>query len=396
MKKYFCVQLKRLLRMILPVLLVAAILFGCVMAVYDVMASLDEESEVTTKFQVGIVGTADDVYLQLGLKAMASIDSSRFSIEMVEMEEKEAEEAMRRGTIAAFVVFPEKFLDTAFRGEIIPLKFVCTAGSIGLVSMIKDEFTDMIETMLIEAQRGIYGSGDAMAALGLNGSPVVNEISIQYAELVFRRANMYKTSKLSSFDGLGMEGYLITGLCIVMFMLICLTFAPMMIRRDHALARMLCARGRSVTGQVLCDFCVYLIGLSAIAGVILLYLIFWMEAPLTLEMLLQAFPVIFTLGAMSFMMYQVASDMVSGVLLQFFVTLALCFISGCMYPITFFPEAVQVLSGFLPTGLARMQVANCIMETHDAVNTLALLGYGALFLIGAVLLRRIKTAGIRG
>ena len=396
MKKYFCVQLKRLLRMMLPVLLVAAILFGCVMAVYDVMTSLDEESEVTAKYKVGVVGTANDIYLQLGLKAMASIDSSRFSIEMVEMEEKAAEEAMRRGKISAFVVFPEKFLDTAFRGEIIPLKFVCAVGSIGLLTMIKDELTGMIETMLVEAQRGIYGSGDAMEALGLNGSPVVHEISIQYAELVFRRANMYKTSKLGSFDGLGMEGYLVTGLCIVMFMLICLTFAPMMIRRDHALSRMLCARGRSVTGQVLCDFGVYLIGLSAIAGVILLYLIFWMEASLSLEMLLHAFPVIFTLGAMSFMMYQVASDMVSGVLLQFFVTLALCFISGCLYPITFFPEAVQVLSGFLPTGLARMQIANCMTEMYDGINTLALLGYGALFLIGAVLLRRIKTAGVRG
>lgn len=396
MKKYFCVQLKRLGRIVIPVLLVAAILFGCLMVVYDAVISMSKESEVTTKYQVGVVGTADDLYLQLGLKAMSSIDSSRFSIEMVEMEEEEAEKAMRQGKLAAFVVFPDNFLDSAFRGEIIPLKFVCAAGSVGLVSMIKDELAQMIETMLIEAQRGIYGSGDAMAALGHNGSPVVNDLSIEYAELVFRRANMYKTSTLGAFDGLGMEGYLAAGLCIVLFMLICLTFAPMMIRRDHALGRMLCAQGRTAFMQVLCDFGAYLIGLLGIALVVLLYLILWMEAPVTGEMVIQALPVIIALGAMSFFMYELATDIVSGVLLQFFVTLALCFVSGCLYPITFFPDAVQTLAGFLPTGLARIQIGNCILEDYNSAVTWALMGYGVLFFTLAVILRRVKTVGVRG
>ena len=235
-----------------------------------------------------------------------------------------------------------------------------------------------------------------MAGLGLNGSPVVNAISIEYAELVFRRANMYKTSTLGAFDGLGMEGYLAAGLCIVLFMLICLTFAPMMIRRDHALSRMLCAQGRTPFMQVLCDFGVYLLGLMGIAVVVLLYLILWMEAPITGEMLIQALPVILALGAMSFLMYELATDIVSGVLLQFFVTLALCFISGCLYPITFFPDAVQILAGFLPTGLARIQIGNCILEDYNSAVTMALLGYGVLFFTLSAILRRVKTAGVRG
>ena len=121
MGKYFCAQLKRLLRVFLPVLLVTAILFGCLMVVFDTVSSMTEESKVTTKFQIGVVGTASDFYLQMGLKAMESIDSTRFSIELVEMEEKAAEDAMRKGTIAAFMVFPEGFLDAAFHGEIMPL-----------------------------------------------------------------------------------------------------------------------------------------------------------------------------------------------------------------------------------------------------------------------------------
>lgn len=396
MGKYFYVQLKRLLRLFLPVLLVTAMLFGCLMVVYDTISSMNEESKVTTKFQIGVVGTASDFYLQMGLKAMDSIDSTRFSIKLVEMEEKAAEDAMRRGKIAAFVAFPEGFLDAAFHGEIMPLKFVCAAGSVGLVSMIKDEFTQMLEIMLLESQKGIYGSGDAMNSLGLSGSKVVNDISIAYAEFVFSRGNMYRTGTLAAFNGLGMEGYLVTGLCIVLFLLICLTFVPMMIRRDHALGRMLCAQGRSVTAQLLCDFGVYLLALAGIAAVVLIYVVFWMQAAVTGAMLLQALPVLVMLAAMSFLMYELASDLVSGVLLQFFTVLVLCFISGCLYPITFFPEAVQNLSAFLPTGIARVQIANCILQSPDVANTVGALVYASVFLTASVLIRRFKTAGVRG
>ena len=43
MKKYFVIQLKRLLRIFPPILVVTAILFGCLAVVYDAIASLEEE-----------------------------------------------------------------------------------------------------------------------------------------------------------------------------------------------------------------------------------------------------------------------------------------------------------------------------------------------------------------
>jgi len=95
-------------------------------------------------------------------------------------------------------------------------------------------------------------------------------------------------------------------------------------------------------------------------------------------------------------MYELASDLVSGVLLQFFGTLALCFICGCLYPITFFPDSVQKIAAFLPVGLARMQLADCILLKHTLQTTLALLGYGCLFALCAALVRKYKVAGVRG
>ena len=396
MSKYFLVQLKRLLRLILPVLLVAGILFGCLMVVLDVVEDLSNPEGATTKFKLGLVGTVDDLYLQLGLKAMQSLDSTRYSMEMVEMSAADAEAALRSGEIAAYMVFPEGFLENAFHGKILPIQFICTTGAISIVSLVKEEFTQVIEEMLLASQKGIYGSGNAMQANGMSGSKVVNEISLEYAEFIFHRGNMYRTSQMKSFDGLGMEGYMGVALSITLFLMVSMAFAPAMIRKDQALTQMLCANKRGIIGQVLCDFGAYIIGLVGIVAIILLYLVLWQGAQLTAIQILQGLPALFCLGVLSFLMYTLSSDLVSGVLLQFFTILALCFICGCMYPITFFPESVQILSTFLPMGLARLQLSNCVTGTFSTAITAALAAYGALFLILSVLVRHIKATGIRG
>lgn len=396
MKRYFVIQLKRLLRILPPVLIVAAILFGCLGVVYDAIMSMDDDAGDQMKYQVGLVGTAGDTYLSMGLAAVESFDSTRYSVEFVEMEESEAEAAMRRGAIAAFIVIPDGFLDAAFYGDIMPLKFVCSSGSLGLEAMVKDELTQVIEIILIESQKGIYGAGNALEANGLSGSKIVTEISLEYAEFIFARSKMYRVTEMEMFDGLGMAGYMLSGLCVVLFLLICLTFSPVMIRADQSLTRMLSAKRTPAIAQVLCDFVVYMVGLLGIAAVILMIALFFGDAQISWKQPMQCLPALFSLGAMSFLMYEIASDLVSGVILQFFVTLALCFISGCLYPITFFPESVQKLAAILPTGLARMQLAECLSGQISKATSTVLVGFGVGFLAVTVLIRRMKISGVRG
>ena len=396
MRKYFIIQLKRLLRILPPILIVAAILFGCLAVVYDAIVSLEEEEGAQKKYQVGIVGTAGDTYLKMGLAAVESFDSTRYSVEFVEMTEPEAESAMRRGSIAAFLVIPDNFLDEAMYGNIIPLKYVCTTSAMGLVSMIKDEISQLIETMLIEAQKGIYGSGNALDDYGLDGGKIVGQISLEYVDLVFSRSRMYTVTEMKKFDGLGMGGYMLSGLCVVLFLLVCLTFAPVMIRPDQSLARVLAAKRRPAVAQVLCDFAVYMVGVLGVAAVIWLLVVVKAGQGIPLLTVLRCVPALFALSAMSFLLYEASSDLISGVILQFFVALVLSFISGCLYPITFFPDSVQRLSNWLPTGLARLQLAGCILGKSSMETTMALLGFGCAFLAVTIVIRRIKVSGVRG
>lgn len=396
MGKYLFLQLKRLLRIIVPALLVAAVLFGCLALAYQAVVSLTDDNQQQAKIKFGVVGTAGDTFLEMGMLALNTIDSSRFAISFVTMDEAEAEELMRRGEIAAFVVIPDGFVDAAMYGEIMPVKYVSTAGAVGIVTMMKDEITKMVEDIVIETQKGIFGTGDAMRDKGLSSGEAEYELTFKYFDFIFARSKMYAVSQLGNAEGIGLEEYLLSGFCVVLLMLVCLVFAPSMVRSDMSLSRVLSANRRSVALQALCDFAVYLIGIFCVIAVLMCVAVAtgWVE--LTAGLILQWIPIVIALGAMSFLLYEVTTNLISGVLLQFFALLALCFVTGCFYPVTFFPESVQTLAAYLPTGIARTQLAESFAGVLHFDGALMLLGYGGVFFGIAVLIRRVKVAFVRG
>ena len=72
------------------------------------------------------------------------------------------------------------------------------------------------------------------------------------------------------------------------------------------------------------------------------------------EMLLRYFvrmlPAIWLLASMQFLLYEISSNPVGGMLLQFMLGIFAGYASGCFYPITFFPLQFRELMGYLPVG----------------------------------------------
>lgn len=399
MKKYFCVQLKRILRLLPAVFCVVAILFGSLAAVYGVMLQMNSESEDRMKFQVGMVGTAGEMYLELGLAALESLDSTRFAIEISPMMEEEAERALNRGEIAAYVVFPEGFMDAAMSGTLMPLKFVSTVGATSIVSLVKDEITSVVDDILVETQKGIYGAAGAMREQGYKAGPLIDDISIEYIEFVLARSKLYSVTELGISDGLGLDGYLLCGLSVLFALLICLPFATLFVKQDLALGRMLEAKRNSVSAQVGSEFLAFFLAMAALFSIILAVILstgLLSSYELDWRAVLCAVPALLAVVTFSFLLFEIAKDLISGILLHFFLSLALCFVSGCMYPATFFPETVQKLSGWLPTGLARIQLSGCLTGSVTLTGTFALLGYSLLFFLTAAGVRKYRIRRIRG
>lgn len=399
MKKYFLLQLKRVARFIPWGMCVVLVLFGCMSLIYNAMviAQQTQDAADKAKIQVGVVGSAGDQYLQWGLAAM-QFDSTAMSMQLKTMEEAEAIDALQQGTIAAYIVFPEEFVDEALSGNVQQIRFVSTAGADGLVSILKEEITSIVGKILIACERGSYGVGDALNGIehGHLWGKHVNDLAMDYVDFLFVRSRMYKVQSLQVPNTVPFDRYMLGGLTVLLLMLSCLPFAPLYVRSDRSLARVLRSRRIGAVAQTAAEFGGYLAGLALLLASVCLVLRrsgLLPEEISGVSLFFGALPALFAIGALSYLLYAVSDHLISGVLLTFLVTLALCFVGGCMYPVTIFPESIQGLAAVLPSGIARQSLTGYFMGV-DGGGQWALLGYGAGFLAAATAIRGYKAGKV--
>lgn len=387
MGKYFYLQWKRVAKYLPGAIVVVLILMAGLLVAFSAMTNSAAGSEDNQKIQVALCGDVDDPIMQMGLTALTALDDTRFSLDVHILTEEDAADRLEAGKLAAYVVVPEGFMDAAMYGELIPLKMVTSSGAANIVSIFKDEVTTVIANMVLEAQKGVFGMMDGFSE---NDIPyqqqLVDELAFQYVDYILCRGDAYTLQELGIADELRFTTYLLCGLSVLLMMLACLPFAPLMIRRDHALGRMLAAKQKPLWKQCLWDFGAYFAGLAAIFFILLVLgaAALAILAPDMLgdipvgAILVNVLSVLLMAAALSYLLYSLASDLISGVLLQFFLSVAMCFVSGCMYPVYFFPQELQRLSAMFPTGIARSQLAGIFTGHFDWANL------GLLFAISLV------------
>ena len=388
MSKYFALQLKRVLRYLPAVLIVIAILLGGLFTVPKLLAQHAANSTDNQKVAVALCGDIQDDFLQMALSAISTMDSSRYTLDILQMEETQAEKALSVREIAAYIVFPDGFMDSAMAGDLIPLKMVSTTGASDIVSIFKEELTAVIGQLLSSSEKGVFGLYDALRGENLPVGGHMDRLALEYVEHIVVRDRIYRVEVLGIANHLSLGQYLTCGLGVVFLLLCCLPFAPLQIRQDPALSRLLRAKGHSAAAQTLCDLGAYTLTLLCLLPVFLPLM-----GP---KILLRGIPVILALAAYSFFLFSLTDNLMTGVLMQFFSSLALCFVSGCIYPVYFFPVGVQNLAAWLPTGLARTQLAGCLTGESTVAATFGLLGYCAVFAVLSILVRLRKIRGVEG
>lgn len=392
MRKYLLLYSKRLLKILPFVIVVTSILFGSLAVAFRVVKEMDENDAMNVKFRIGVVGTAGDRYLSLGLAAFQSMDSTRYSIELVSMNEEEAKRQMRTRNIAAYVVFPDGFMEAALRGEIMPVQYVSTAGGVDMIALIKDEITIMVEQILYESQRGTNGVGEALwdnDLVKLSGKHM-DGIAMEYVELALKRGKLYSARELGIGNGLDMNGYLLSSLTVLFLLLLCMGYAPLMIRADRSMEQLLASRRIGPVKQSAAEFFLYFISLLtlALAAVLLIHASDVLKGyNLGPGVVLKLLPVVLCVAAWSYLCYEISRNIVGGVLLLFLSAVVMAFVGGCMYPAYFFPESLQTIGSILPAGAARLQIAGCLTGADTTRSSYLLMGYSVLFLALAVAAR---------
>jgi len=98
-------------------------------------------------------------------------------------------------------------------------------------------------------------------------------------------------------------------------------------------------------------------------------------------------------SAFCFAIYEFSTNTVSAVLFQFIFTVLVGYASGCIFPVWFFPEILQLIAPFTPIGAARGYIAACFTGEDFWLYFALCLGFSALLFALALLRRKQRIIG---
>ena len=405
MIKYFILQLKKHLR-VLPVALGAmATLFICLYLGFNAISESSPDDSV--RFKLAIVGSAEDGYLNAGLEIIQSYDSARFAVDTVKMSEDEAIEALGKGEIGAYVVIPDGYIRDAMSGHVGSLKYVSTTGAADLTALFKDEITSVVSDVIITCEKAMYGTEDALAANDMSekAGSFIYDISLTYVDYILDRNSLYSVTELGSDDALGFDGYLFSGFVVLLLSVIMFPAAISNIKADRSIETLLKSKTVGSFKQVLGEFAAYsfIHILLAILLCIVASVIAEGAAPtarlanmISMNNFHNVLCVVLTLSSVSYLLSCLTDNVVSGVVVQFMAALVMCFLSGCLYPLYFFPESIQKLALFLPQNYCRMALAGGVSKEYNSSNWLYLIVFTTILFVFSAFVRSIKLRKVRG
>lgn len=397
---YFILQLKRAAKIFPSLLLSSLLLLLSLSLLAYLIFFMDDSEERNQKITIGLVGEARDSYLGIGMGIMKNMDASRFSVAFAQMEEEEARKKLRSGEIAGYVLVPEEFIEALGRGENIPLTYVSAAAGGALSDEIIREIADIISVTIMHSEKAIYAMQEYMLDHQSEGrlGEMTDRMNLRIIDMTLNRNRSYKAKIVEAFQKTPIAVYYFCGLLIFFLLIWGINASLLLLKKDAALYRLLNARGCNAFFQVSAEYGAFVILLftlllSLLLPVFGLYSAFgdprkWGFSIGMGSLILLLLPVILLIAALHFSLYEWIEGLIPAVLFAFILSVGLAYISGCFYPIGFFPEAVQRLSAVLPTGAGMLYLLAGIRFGEGGGLLPLLLSYTLLFLGAAVLRRR--------
>jgi hypothetical protein len=311
------------------------------------------------------------------------------------MEEQEAKAALERGEIAGYLFIPSDFVQGILERRSVPLRYVVKGGPSDMGTLLMLESCDVVGELTEESQRGIYGMQHfARNEMGQqSGAELwskVDSLVIRYADSIMNRSGMVKLIPTAGPDGASPVEYSVCAVLTLLALLWGVSCYGILRRRDLSLEKMLSVSRGGAFWYPLAEYLAYFL-FTALFFLALCVALPWLLPGVSLNGLSLFFaflPGLLALTAMEFFLYQLFSDGVGTLLGQFVAIVFLGFLSGCFYPIWFFPVSVQELSLWLPTGGAMSVLRQAFAASVELSSVLLCLLWCALFLAAALLRRR--------
>lgn len=390
-------ELKRMMKLLPVMLLEAAVILAVIsMVAFGAMRLLYRDSSAV-QITVAVIEEEENPLTDLVLNYVQGMESIADSCRFVTVSEEEGFSMLREGTAAAALVLPGGMIEGILNGNNVPVQ-VYFPEDAGVESALLKELTDAGVQMLRVAQAEIYGVYDTAKTYDALEHLSVLEADIDKYNLAFAldRLALFQTQEISATGNLSVVQYGIASGVIFFLLLLGMACYPVMQAYPSVLQKQLKRQGIGVGmqcfGKWFCGSCSMLIGFTGfwlfIKGILTMSgHAAWLPKTGVIQLGMY-FVILLCASTFVFMVFQLAGSTTAAILLLFFLSTIMLYLSGGFLPSVFLPETIQKIGKFLPTTYLIEAAGSLYLRQISGKTVAALLLYTVIFGIAAYGTRR--------
>ena len=401
--KFLHIQIKRVMRILPKLLAISFLASACIGGAYFYWVSNSAFVKEKKNYVVGVVGDIEESYLGFGIKAVQTLDDSRHMVDFEAMSKEEARRRFIAGKIAGYIIIPDGLIESFSYGRNDKvIRCIVSDGQKDITGILIEELTDIVSTLVTQSQAAVFGMQNILIDRGRWDTlqEDTDVLNLELIEFVLERTSLAEEEAIGVSEGISVISYYICGLFVVVLILFGIDYSACVVTRSDSLNRIFKAKGVKIPMQVICEYLAYLVMLLlAVSGLVIMLsaavasglveITEWGREPVDqlLYFLVRTIPVAGMIGAMQFLVYEFADNVVSSILFQFVAGIGMCYLSGCFYPKDMMPDAVTAVGDILPSGVAMSYLSAAVRGSTNIGKTAPLALYGIFFLTAACLVR---------
>lgn len=364
-------------------------------AIFALRVGMQEQDE--RKIGVGIVGNIDNKYMKLGVEMLNNMDSSRVSIKFESMDDSEAKKALREGQIIGYFKIDRDFIDGLENGENRPIVYVSSNG--GLMSELSKELASIFSVLIIDSERVIYAADEYLVDHPLYDRVSANtEFNMWLIKNVLARGKIYDVENISVMGNISaIDGY-VCGIITLFIMLSGVGLSGLLSGDKVSMLRVLKSKGLSYMSSIICELIIstiyVMISMLILIGGFIIVKSFLLEKSLlsidSFEFVSGILIVSIMFASMHIFIYELIDQRVVAVLIEILLGISLGYIGGCIYPLSVFPDLIQKVAIFLPSGAGMKLLISGMDYNINIMAITVLIIYTIMFIGGGYVLRNKK------
>ena len=364
-------------------------------AIFALRVGIQEQDE--RKIGVGIVGNIDNKYMKLGVEMLNNMDSSRVSIKFESMDDSEAKKALREGQIIGYFKIDRDFIDGLENGENRPIVYVSSNG--GLMSELSKELASIFSVLIIDSERVIYAADEYLVDHPVYDRVSANtEFNMWLIKNVLARGKIYDVENISVMGNISaIDGY-VCGIITLFIMLSGVGLSGLLSGDKVSMLRVLKSKGLSYMSSIICELIIstiyVMISMLILIGGFIIVKSFLLEKSLlsidSFEFVSGILIVSIMFASMHIFIYELIDQRVVAVLIEILLGISLGYIGGCIYPLSVFPDLIQKVAIFLPSGAGMKLLISGMDYNINIMAITVLIIYTIMFIGGGYVLRNKK------